>query len=787
MHSHAGLPPEAPGWSLAIGMVAKGAVWVAFALFIAGVVLTYLKREKPAALSLKVGVAGVVTALLSLLSLFLLNRFEYRYVYGHGQSDYELMYKIAGMWGGQEGSVLLWTVCTATFLLIGLRNLGELRRLYVGFSCAILAVLSSILAFESPFDLMPQIEGAVRALPEGAGLNASLLNYWMVIHPPTIFSGFGSLAPVFALALTAMVSGRLDEWVKPVRPLAITGLAILGLGVCMGGFWAYETLGWGGFWAWDPVENTSFVPWIALAAFIHGLFVQVTRGKWKLGNALMAGIPFVAFCYGTFMTRSGFLGDTSVHTFAEMDSKALWILICMVWACVAGLLGVFFWRMKKGVEERDTSEGDDKPLNRTFFYTTGIWLLYGTLVITAVGMSWPLILSAMGRDLQVVTEQQYHQILGVIFPIFCLAIALGPLVSWRGLPAKELLTKILNPLAVSIFSVGLLLLWLKSGWQGVPADPQATLALIGGIEVSRTAWVLFLSFLCIFAVSTNIFRAVELRKGSKLGLGGLVSHVGLMLALLGLIFSRGFEQKQEVLITTAADNGAFGSVLKPVGPTLNYADRRNRLEVHVSGPQFNFIAKPGLYFEMGQEGEPAPMVWPSIKRFPLFDYYTMVYDMVFEASEPLSLQQGEKASYEEMIITYNGLETEGELGMTGARFIADVTVQFMNGTTVQAKPAIELGEGGEIQRQGADLGNGFRLVLSSIDAASKSASLQFDYAEPAFIADVFYKPLTWLVWLGVGIMTLGGFMAAGARRYRRKDSLPAPDSEPESAEPEDAP
>ncbi len=781
MHPHAGLPPEAPGWSLAIGMAAKGAVWIAFALFILGAILAFVQRDKLAGLALKVGTASIGVSFASLLSLFLLNRFEYRYVFGHGQSDYELMYKVAGMWGGQEGSVLLWTSCTAIFLLIGLRNLTDLRRLYVGISCAILAVLASILAFESPFDLMEPIEGAVRALPEGAGLNASLLNYWMVIHPPTIFSGFGSLAPLFVMALAAMITGDLDRWVKAVRPLALTGLSILGVGLCMGGFWAYETLGWGGFWAWDPVENTSFVPWVAMVAFVHGLFVQIAKGKWKLGNALMAGIPFVAFCYGTFMTRSGFLGDTSVHTFAEMDSKALWILICMVWACVAGLLGVFFWRMKKGVAQAGGEEGDAKPLNLGFFYTTGIWLLYGTLVITAIGMSWPLILSALDQDVRVVAEQQYHQILGVVFPFLAVGIALAPLVSWRGIPGRELLTKILNPLALTIFTVGLLLMWLKSGWQGVPANQAAKLTLIGGIEVSRTFWVLFLSFFCLFAVNTNLFRAIERRKGSKLGLGGLVAHIGLMLAMLGLIFSRGFEQKEQVLITNAGENAAFGSVLKPIGPTLNYADRNNRLEVQVSGPQFNFIAQPGLYFEMGQDGEPTPMVWPSIKRYPLFDYYTMVYDMVFEASEPLALATGEKASYEGMIITYNGLETEGELGMTGAKFIADVTVQFMDGPTVQAKPAIVLGEGGEIERQGIDLGNGYRLVLSSIDAGTREASLQFDYAEPAFIADVFYKPLTWLVWLGVGIMTLGGFMAAGARRYRRKDSPVIADSEPEDA------
>ena len=169
-------------------------------------------------------------------------------------------------------------------------------------------------------------------------MTPALQNYWVAIHPPTIFSGFGLLIVPFALGVAGLFRRDLVGWASAARPFVLWGVAILGLGISMGGLWAYETQGWGGFWAWDPVENVSLVPWLFLVALSHGLIVQARTSRGLFMTALLAGVPFLSFVYGTFLTRSGLLDKVSNHSFASMDGSALQVLRGMLAALVVGYI-----------------------------------------------------------------------------------------------------------------------------------------------------------------------------------------------------------------------------------------------------------------------------------------------------------------------------------------------------------------------------------------------------------------------------------------------------------------
>lgn len=836
------------------------------------------KLLKAAGWGLYAATGATVVAFAIVILLTVKEQYQYEYIFGHSKREYELQYKVAGAWAGQEGSILLWTVCSAIFSIFGFRAAGPYRRWFGLTAGVITGILAGILAFESPFALIPALEGRLVMPPDGRGLQNSLLNYWMVIHPPTIFLGFGSLTTLFCFGMAGMLSRDLEGWMVRARPWALVSLGILGLGLCMGGFWAYETLGWGGFWMWDPVENTSFVPWCAVAALVHGIFIQAARKKGHMMNLALAGAPFILFCYGTFMTRSGFLGDTSVHSFAEMDSKALWFLISMLVVSVFGYTGIWIgtWRHRSRTEVKPIEQS---IWNKTFFYQAAIWLLFGFGLCTAIGMSVPLLQSAWintpflqsrwPQEQKVVEERTYHEILFLLYVPIMLGISIAPFATWRGLKGRELFAKFVNPLALAVFLTGMLLLASKWGWLGHAfdaTDEQSVVALgIGRLHlgtVSKLPWTAFLAFLTFFALSANLFKLAEFARRSPRGIGGFLTHIGLATALAGLIVSRGLEQRKTVSFQLQESAVALGQTYRFAGNTLSLTNRNNRVKLDVTGPGGNYQTTPGLYFQMGQDGKPVETIWPGIKHSLLNDMYVNLHPPTEEnvaVTDEVHLQKGQEAKFENMLITYLGLRTEGELGTAGAKFFADVQIEEVGQTEsimltqVADDKATRLGGtltdgrkvdlvsmdaengGGVIKVSGVDkpitVAAGQRqraggLVISCLglrsdsshdtpmvvmdlqvqpivktftvvpevgigeeglvntpaivndtysltfrpEAADRSAFLTFQYRQPPFVLDVYYKPLVMLVWVGVGIMTLGGFISAFYRRISKKGS-----------------
>jgi cytochrome c-type biogenesis protein CcmF len=754
------LPSAAP-WSLAAGAAGQVLVALGVVLGLASSVLASLRRERPASWAFLGSVAAVLLAFAALTALFVADQFCYRYVFAHGAADHELRYKVAGVWSGQEGSFLLWACCSGVLGALALRAVGGLRQGYLVVFGLLQAGLCGILAYESPFALLPPVDGRQVLPPTGQGMAPTLLNYWVTIHPPTIFLGFGSLGVLFAWSAAAAWSGRFSEWAAPARPWALVSLTLLGVGLSMGGFWAYETLGWGGFWAWDPVENTSLVPWCAVAALVHGLYVQVARNRLHLSTAWLGGMPFLLFGYGTFLTRSGFLGDTSVHSFASMERSALFILVGLVSLAAVG----FHVALLRGRRQLPAAMVEPRgPRERML--ALGQLLLAFTAAFSAVGMSVPLLQSLSGQAPKVVEERVYNTVLAWFFVPLLVLFTVAPWVSWRKLDRAAFLGRLSNVSAVTIGLVGTTLLFLKGWGGGFPAEPGAVSTVLLRWTVPQVPFVVSLLGVCYFACVGNLWRLVEIWWKTKRPVGGLVTHLGLALALTGLVFSRALEQRALMSVAPTSPAQAFGMAWSAGPPTKSFVDRSNVVPIVAVGPDRPLEFRPGFYYlSPGEDGEPRPVSWPAVVSRGLYDLYLVVGDMFFEATEPTLMEPGAERALQSagMLVKYNGLDVQGEAGTASAVFGARLTVSFLDGRKFEVKPTFGVGSG----PKAAPVDDDYSVRLDRIDAGSKSAAITVLYRRPAYAVEVFYKPMTVLVWWGVGIMGLGGLIAAWQRRAPR--------------------
>lgn len=791
MGDHTGIDlPLAPGWSVALGTAGKACILLGLVFFLIALVGSMVKRDvfrRWAGVSFTLGGLCLFATFVILGTLFVTDRFEFLYIYQRSDSVNPLKYKIASIWSGQQGSFLLWAVCAAIFGLWARRHSGPYRAAFTATYAAVLGTLCGILAYETPFTLQPLLEGKLYTPPNGAGMTPSLQNYWVVIHPPTIFLGFGSLTVLFALTVAAMVTGDKQDWAARARPWAILSTAITGLGLCMGGFWAYETLGWGGFWMWDPVENVSFVPWILTAVLLHGLIVQVTRKKWIGTNLMLGGLPFLSFVYGTFLTRAGFLDGASVHSFASMDRKAHLVLLIFLITSVVGFLGLWLARGLRNGPVADVPDG--KGVRREGIYASSSVLLGGLALATGIGMSVPLLQYLAGKKPAVVEEHVYHLILGWFFIPIMLLMAAGPFVSWRRMCGKELFSRVVSSLSITMGLLGICLFVMKHPSLGISPDMSAKVEIFKGVQVSNFFWMSFLFGICLLAVVANLIRLFEVGKRSKMGVGGFLAHLGLAVAMAGLIFSRGFERRAEMFVQDGVPAQAMGYVVTYKSHTDDFMNRNNKMLFSVQGPDGSFEARPGLFYTVGNQGEVNPMVWPHIQRHPSHDVYFTLHPQVLEASEMVTFKPGETKDVKvddfaagrqiTFKTKYVEMTREGEAGKTGAKFGAKLEFAGPNGKTT-ANPTMELAETG--MRRNPDLVNDDLYVnVTNMNAADKSMTIQLGFIRPIYPVELFYKPLTVLVWTGTGLMTLGALIAAFARRFRRAELRPEETESKESA------
>jgi len=779
--------PAAPQWAIDAGYLGKVLIILALVSFLLSI-FGWMSEKRGAIypkigkIAFFVGTASLFATIFILGTLFVHDQFEYGYVFSHGDFGTQVRYKIAGIWSGQQGSFLLWACTSSLFASLASLGSGPYRKWFTVCVAVFVACLCGILAYETPFTL-DLLHGKALLPPFGAGLAPSLENYWVVIHPPTIFSGFGSLTVAAAYGLSAMLTKNVTDYVRLLRPWALLSTAILGLGLCFGGFWAYETLGWGGFWMWDPVENVSFVPWVLSIVLVHGLIVQSAKKQWIGPNLLFAGLPFLAFCYGTFLTRSGFLIDASIHSFAEMNKFALWILAGFVIIAIAFYIRTY---LKFGKELAKEAEGvitPEKGISRQKFYTSGVILLSALAVSAAIGMSVPFFQALQGKQSKAVEEGLYHLVLVWFFVPIMLAMAIGPFVTWRAIGTRALYLRFVNVLALTTGSLGLIMLGSKQ-WLWNNSDP-GRIVFPFHRTVPLVPWMIFLVGLCSFVLIANCWRLIEVARKSTLSVGGFVAHIGIAVLMAGMIISQGFQQKESFLLEQGDTAHALGYDISYQGMThseeLGLLKSDNKLLFAMKSPNDSYTAEPGLYYIKNDQGVLVPMQWPYLHHHLGYDiYFTLFAPELDVWKDPITFHQGQTLdpNKDNIVVTYHGLKTVGSPGQIGTKFVAECTVRVLDPAdnlwkTYQIQPSIEITQQG-LQEGIVPIGKSLVMSLSAIDAATKSADLQVHFANPIYPIDLFYKPMVILVWAGAGLTFLGGLLAAFYRRVPRPRKPKAP-------------
>ena len=760
MEQHA-LPnlPAAPQWGLFLGQFGKVAV---FATLIACSVALLLSIFSPNRLQLirrnsfYLACLGFVLVFVCLAALFLTNQFEFEYIFNHSARDNPTSYKIASVWTAQQGSFLLWAVYSGIFGWVTLAKTKEYERWYTAAFALFLGVLP----------------------PDGSGMVPGLQNYWVVIHPPIIFLGFGSLTVPFAYGFAAMMTGNSSDWIKQCRAPVLLGVSILGLGISLGGLWAYETQGWGGFWGWDPVENVSLVPWLFLVALAHGVIVQNVRKTWVAANLFLSGIPFISFVYGTFLTRSGLLDKVSNHSFASMDRNALVVLRTFLYALIVGYIVLYAVKGYKLGKASQKSDGTESGFNRASFYQLGSLSLCLMSFVIALGMSWPVLTVFMhpGTEGSAVDAGVYHKAVFWFFGAIMIGMAVAPFVSWKRDNLKNIFGRFVTMASISIAVVGIFLILAKNPTIGVGLTPGATVAgFWGKTTIPLTIAVSVLLFFCVFVAVTNFWRAIELAKRSKLGIGSFVAHLGIAVMLSGLIISKSLERTEIVLVREGEPKTAIGHKIafKNFDPD-RYYDRSNVVQFDVTDPDGRqHVIEPNLYYIPNGGVNEKAQSWPYIERFLSHDMYYFLKQPIVEIyNQPMNLKPGEEKTMNDFKVKYIEMTREGQPGQDGVKFGAKIEVSYAwsEGEPVRtypANPTLTM-EGRQLKPTLVNAGDNIKAAMLSMNANDRSVDIQLFVVPPEYPIQVFYKPLTCLVWIGTGIFTIGGFIAAFYRRMLKK-------------------
>lgn len=330
---------------------------------------------------------AVLTIIASLFKIIYSHYFEYHYAWQHSSTDLPVHFMISCFWEGQEGSFLLWIFWQMVIGQILVRTakdwLNPVMAVVMLSQVALTSMLLGvkILSYKlgsSPFELLRNVmaNAPIFKLPDylskvkdGNGLNPLLQNYWMVIHPPTLFFGFATTVVPFAYAIAALWRRDYSKWLKPALPWALVSAMVLGAGIVMGGFWAYESLSFGGYWAWDPVENASLVPWLILIAGMHVMLIHRATGNSYIVAVVLIITTFLTVLYATFLTRSGILGNSSVHSFTDLGMSGQLLVFLLLFVLLSVFLIVLRWKeMPRSAKDED-------------IYTREFWMFIGSLVL----------------------------------------------------------------------------------------------------------------------------------------------------------------------------------------------------------------------------------------------------------------------------------------------------------------------------------------------------------------------------------------------------------------------
>ena len=467
-----------------------------------------------------------------LMAAFVGNDFSVLYVAQHSNSLLPLPYRVGATWGGHEGSLLLWALILSLWSLtvaifskqlpedMVARVLGVLALILAGF-------LLFILLTSNPFErLLPGAD-------EGRDLNPLLQDPGLILHPPMLYMGYVGFSVAYAFAVAALLSGRLDTlWARWSRPWTTAAWSFLTLGIALGSGWAYYELGWGGWWFWDPVENASFMPWLAGTALIHSLAVTEKRGSFKNWTVLLAISTFSLSLLGTFLVRSGVL--SSVHAFATDPRRGVFVLAFLV-VVIGSALALFAWRAPKvGLGARFA------PLSRESLLLTNNLLLIVACASILLGTLYPLAIDALGAGKLSVGPPYFETIFVPLTLPLLVLIGVAPFARWKQASISELLRQLRWPLLAATAS-GLTAPVLLGQWKAMVA-----LSLLLATWIILSATLHFVQRVRSAHSGNGFWAAVLAQPRSFLGMH--VAHLGVAVFVVGVALVNGYQSEKDVMM-----------------------------------------------------------------------------------------------------------------------------------------------------------------------------------------------------------------------------------------------
>src|SRR5215475_9565046 len=365
----------------------------------------------------------VTVAVIALFHALITKDFNVEYVSSYSSSTLPLQYTIAALWGGQKGSLLFWTFLLTFFsTLVHLQNRDKNRELmpYVTVTLMVIALFFlGLLCF-----ITPPFERLSFTPQEGSDLNPLLQNYWMTLHPPSLYLGYVSAAVPFAFAMAALATGKLgDVWIRTTRRWALTSWFFLSIGNMLGGHWAYEVLGWGGYWAWDPVENAAIMPWFTASAYLHSVMIQEKKNMLKVWNLALIGLAFGLTIFGTFITRSGVI--SSVHSFTQSGLGPYFLsFLILVVVAYTGLL------VLRSGDLRSPAEFESY-LSREAAFLFNNLVLVGIAFAVFWGTMFPVLSEAVRGVKITVGPPFFNKVNAPLALALIFLMGVGPLIAWR--------------------------------------------------------------------------------------------------------------------------------------------------------------------------------------------------------------------------------------------------------------------------------------------------------------------------------------------------------------------
>lgn len=701
------------------------------------------------------------------------HNFDVTYVYGYSSRELAPPFLYATFYAGQEGSFMLWTIMTATFGLVLLpyvRRNGYENHAMV-FYTLILCFLLLMMVVKNPFALLWESyakDGTTKEFIDsirsdfsrynGKGLNPVLQNRWIMIHPPILFAGFASMSIPFVLGMAALMKRQYREWISIALPWALAACGILGFGIMLGGFWAYVTLGWGGFWAWDPVENSSLIPWLVGVALVHTMIVQQRTGGLVKTNFTLATLAFVAVLYSTFLTRSGVLGDTSVHAFVEPGFFIYLLLLVILCTFIVLGIGMIVWRWKDVVKEN----APFAKSSREFTLSLGSTVLLASAVIVTLGTSYPIIAEFLKQP-KVAVEPGFYNLTHIpILVVMLLLNAVSLTLSWKVSDVAAFRRRITWAVVTAVVATGIC-------------------RLMGVTEVS---WLL-LVFAAWTSLTINIGVALRLLRTSPSKSGAYISHLGVSLLVLGVIATAGYSETEHVRMVEGTSVQSMGYTLTFLGKQQvekEYKDREKfEYLIRVDRGSTQTLVKPVLYYSDFNKRQ-SPFLEPGI-------YWTVAKDLYVS---PKALDtEGKPAEVQIMKSSRAACPLDTATQVELQRFdMSEAQQSEMDGYLKLAVVALIHRPDTTFERKlycytngtafipifvsipGTTLKVGVKkIVRNNADPSQSTATFAFsDSTKPqttmreVFIADVSTKPLINLVWIGVLAMVFG-FGVSMSRQY----------------------